>query len=192
MEFILGFHWGGRMKNLIYLLVVIFSVPNVWAASKETYRVESEGNIYVIHSPYGDKTFFGDSGLENQNSFKFEVPIESLKPSALSANSDHGGDSSSTNNGGASSSPKAPTSFDDENELIDQANHLYYAGKFNDSLKYADEILRRDPKNIRAWVMKGSLLHVLGQKQLAKNAWTKASELDPKNDELKKILRGLK
>lgn len=85
--------------------------------------------------------------------------------------------------------PSDPEADLQDNALLFEANNLYYQGKVNESLRNIEELLKRNPSNVRGLTMKGSLLRVMGQEQLAVAAWRKASELAPNNAELRELVK---
>src|SRR5207253_1866924 len=72
--------------------------------------------------------------------------------------------------------------------LVVEANRFYNQGKYYEAMIHVDELTKKRPEFVRGWIMKGSLLYVQGQKDLAKEAWEKAQEMDPKNSEIKNYL----
>lgn len=169
-----------KMKyHIMTCILLSFITLSSWGKDNR-YRVTTFGDNFLITSPYGSKIFIGDIGLTDLRSYRFEIPIEDLKNSLYSS---LGNDRSFQ--GKENSQPKFVES---EEELILQANHLYGQGKFSESLTFVEEALRRNSKNIRGWVMKGSLMHVQGQTDLAKIYWNKALKLEPNNEQIKKLL----
>ena len=149
-------------------------------AKNHRYRITNFGDNFQITSPFGSQIFIGDVGVSEMRSYKFEIPIEDLRPlnrmDINNAESKKTGDNSKTK------------FVESEEELLLQANYLYGQGKLSESLDFVDEALRRNNKNIRAWIMKGSLMHLRGESDLAKIHWRKAFKLDPSNKQIKKML----
>jgi len=85
--------------------------------------------------------------------------------------------------------PDTPSEYDSTDRLILEANHLYNRGKFYEASVYVEELIRKNPGFVRAWVMKGSLLYVQGYSDLAKKAWAQAAQLDPADPQVKDILK---
>lgn len=77
---------------------------------------------------------------------------------------------------------------DDVGRLVYEANHFFNQGKFYEAMAHVDELTKRRPDFVRGWIMKGSLLYVQGEKNLAKEAWEKALEIEPGNVEIKNYL----
>jgi hypothetical protein len=77
---------------------------------------------------------------------------------------------------------------DDTARLIVEANRFYNQGKYYEAQLYVEEVLRKRPKYVRAWVMKGSLLYVQGHKDLAREAWQSVQAFDPENQQIKDLL----
>ncbi|MGE4233684.1 MAG: tetratricopeptide repeat protein [Bacteriovoracia bacterium] len=172
-------------RKLIAIFLTASSVVGINELRADSYRVNAEGNMLFLETPYGTRVFFGDYGFGDLRGYRLEIPIEDLrtKPGEASNTLAQGG-----GNGNGNQNPKSPSEIDDSDDLIVEANQLYYKGKFRDALKYIDEVLRRKPENVRALIMKGSLMHVLGQKDAAKKSWQKAVKLDPENKDLKTLV----
>ena len=72
--------------------------------------------------------------------------------------------------------------FDNEKSLIEDslrfASLLYYNGNYEESIKYLDNIIHRDPNDINAWVNKGFALNALKRYDEAISTFQKALELD--------------
>ena len=168
------------MKKILYSLLL---VP-LSAHAVNEYRVSSDEKIVVVTTPMGQKTLIGDEAFKNLQSYRFEMSTKDfLVPSSSGGGSGSGG--------GGNQNPDQPhpyANIKDTGALIDRANQLYNQGKFKESLEHVDEALRRDPKLARAWVMKGSLLHLQGNKEAAKAAWQEAQKIEPENKEIKSIL----
>ena len=166
------------MKRLFLMSAIVASATAAWAAPAG-YSVSQSGNVVTVTTPQGSKVYLGDLGFDRLRSYQFEVSLKDLLAPPPSATSGAG-------NPGAQS--PMPAASDDIDSLIAQANRLYNKGKFEDSLRFVDEVLRRNPNHIRAWTMRGSLAHALGRKDAARESWQRARELDPGNDQIKNIL----
>ncbi len=90
--------------------------------------------------------------------------------------------------------PLAPlvVEYDDTDKLVIEANHFYNQGKFFEASEDVEEILRKKPDYVRGWIMKGSLMYVQNQKDLAKKSWEKAQSLEPTNPQVKTLLERYK
>lgn len=152
------------------------------------YSAIQQGNLLFLNNPYGTKTFLGDLEFGSLSSYRFEVPISELRPPSQPAAGGAGGGGAENSSGNSSGqSTKSPTNLDSEEMLVVQANRLYQENKISESLQFVEELLRRNPGHIRGWMMKGSLMHTLGHKDFAKQAWDKAAELDPSNEQMKNV-----
>lgn len=78
--------------------------------------------------------------------------------------------------------------IDDTARLIVEANRFYNQGKYYEAQLYVEEVLRKKPKFVRAWIMKGSLLYVQGHKDLAHEAWQSVLSFDPENKQIKDLM----
>ena len=92
----------------------------------------------------------------------------------------------------ASPPPTPKVEYDGSDSLILKANRLFHKGKYYEAALYVDEVLRRNPENMRAWLMKGSALYKLGQKDLAQKAWKQATALDTEQKETKGLMERYK
>lgn len=88
--------------------------------------------------------------------------------------------------------PTPKVEYDGSDALILKANRLFHKGRFYEAAMYVEEVLRRKPDHMRAWLMKGSVLYKLGQKDLAQKAWQQAITLDTEKKETKGILERFK
>lgn len=169
------------MLNLI--IALLFSSSSK-AANPSGYAVSQTENLLMVKTPWGQSLYIAPVGFDAINNYSFEIPLSDFR-TTINKNMPpaQSGESSLANSSDLSA---------DVDVLISEANRLYNEAEFTKSLQYVDQICLRDPKNIRAWVMKGSLMHVLGHKDLAKQAWQKAAELDPNNLQLQNILKEMK
>ena len=87
---------------------------------------------------------------------------------------------------------KAEEEPDDTARMIVEANRFYNQGKYYEALLYVEEVLRKKPQFVRAWVMKGSLLYVQGHKDLAKEAWENVLKFEPENQQIQGLLQRYK
>lgn len=76
----------------------------------------------------------------------------------------------------------------DVDGLLKKIQAAYKKGNFKSALAFVDKILSEHPDLSKAWVLKGSLEYAMGHKDEAKEAWQKSLELNPKNEQVKKIL----
>jgi len=60
--------------------------------------------------------------------------------------------------------------------------------EFKDCLNKANEVLKEDPKNVKALVRRGQAQMMLINNDMAKEDFKRALELDPDNAELKKVI----
>lgn len=88
--------------------------------------------------------------------------------------------------------PLGVAQYDDSDRLILEANHLFNRGDYFSATVKVDELLKRNPKLTRGWVMKGTLFYVQGFKDLAKNAWEKAYSLSEQDKQVKRLLEKVK
>lgn len=189
-------------------LVSLFLLRPVYAAeaglNSSNFKVKETGNKIEIEHPWGSKTYESEFTLGAMKHYKIEIPLEDLRPatSPLADRPGLGRDVASAPGTAAAqmacelpksielrggeglerkpgSIPDSATDYDSTDRLILEANHLYNRRKFYEASVYVEELIRKNPAFVRAWVMKGSLLYMQGHLDLAKKAWAKAAELDP-------------
>ncbi len=88
--------------------------------------------------------------------------------------------------------PKITIEYDDTDRMVLEANRLYNKRKYYEATQVVEEIIRKKPEYVRAWIMKGSLMYVQKQNDLAKRAWQQALALEPNNSQVKTFLDKLK
>ncbi len=175
------------MNGYLFLFLFLFATA-VGASIPNGYSVTESGNLVFLKTPWGSTVYIGPVGLENFKNYSFEVPLSEFRSALAASNAPNSG-SGSVVSSGASTVDPAAYKFSDTSSLIVEANRLYNGGESAKSLQYVDEVIRRDPNHVRGWVMKGSLMHLMGHKDLARQSWEKALELDPKNTQIENILR---
>lgn len=176
------------------------------------YRALEHEKLLHLKTPSGEKTVIGDY---DANNYRIEIPIEELDP-ALKEKAKNGENSifnTNTENSTVESKEKEKETtvketqiihereiaskpepsrviveYDDTDRLVLEANRLFNKRKYFEAVAVVDELIRRKPSHVRAWIMKGSLMYVRGQKELAKTAWKQAQALEPENKEIKSIL----
>jgi len=171
---------------MIYSMITSILMLNFAAtayALTPGYSATQAGNILFIKTPWGSTPYIGPVGFETIPSYSFEISLSDYR-----AGLNHPAGSEPGQSPGFGATP----STGDEITLIAEANRLYSEGDFNRALEFVDEACRRNSKNSRAWVMKGSLMHVLGHEDLAHQAWEKALALEPGNVVLQNLLKEAK
>lgn len=183
------------------------------AASEADFKVKETTNKIELSTPWGVKSYQTDFNLGAMKHYRIEIPLEDLRPPMTPVQTqpeparDVASQPAPTINPVIQTTceapkqepkdvdrkpaaiPDTPSEYDNTDRLIFEANHLYNRGKFYEASVYVEELIRKNPILVRAWVMKGSLLYMQGYKDLAKKAWTKAAELDPKDPEVADILK---
>ncbi len=168
----------------------------------EELKVRQNGNNIEVVTPYGKRMIFGDQGFKQAHDYKLEIPLDELrppkpktvaapppepaKPERIVATEEPKPEPP------AETPPKVVLEYDYSDRLVLEANRLYNRRKFYEATITVDELLTRRPDYPRGWVMKGSLMYVQGQRDLAKSAWERALELDPENAQVKQYLGRLK
>lgn len=159
------------MKS-IFFLAWILAWPEARAAAPSPFRVQMSGDNLRLDGPYGKKDLFGPSGLRDLRNFRVTVPLAEWRKQAEAQ----------------TAAPPALNFEADTNQLLTKANEAYVAAEFPRALSLVETALTRAPQNLRALMMKGSLLHLSGQKSAARETWRKAQELDPANPEIIRVL----
>ena len=77
-----------------------------------------------------------------------------------------------------------------EQYLFASLNHIY-EGRYDQTLEKCEIVLELDPDNLLALKRMGSAYYLMGKKEKAKSAWSRAIELSPSDQELKRFLRQL-
>lgn len=187
-------------------------VPTLSSPQQQAYQVVPNGNNLELITPYGRRILFGDQALKKAGNYRFEIPLSELRPPAVEAEKpaappsptviyapmgrEPASEKNETPNPNPPAAPVTPprvvVEYDNSDRLILEANRLYNRGKYYEAALTVEELLVKRPELPRAWVMKGSLMYVQGQRDLAKNAWQKALELDPENKEVQNFLGRLK
>jgi tetratricopeptide (TPR) repeat protein len=168
------------------------------SALAEEYTVLEAVNGVDVRSPSGDHFFLGDAHTVNSPQYRLEVPLKDLQktrqptailavppPPAAPAQKPEPPPKPVVKEEPA---PKYGTDDSDVLGFLLEANRLFNRGKYYESMSFVDEVIRRRPANVRAWVMKGSLLFLLGQKDLARQSWEKATALAPQDKQVKDAL----
>ncbi|MBY0370211.1 tetratricopeptide repeat protein, partial [bacterium] len=178
--------------------------------SPSGYHVNQLGNNLELVTPYGRRLIFGDFGFNNAREYRLEIPIEQLFPTgqkppvaeknkpvedaarAVKEAAEAAKNAASVPRNVAQIPEHTIVEYDNTDRLFLEANRLYNRGRYYQATLTVEEILSKRPDMARGWVMKGSLLYVQGQRDLAKTAWEKSLELDPKNAQVKAFLGRLK
>lgn len=172
---------------VLALLLTLIAVNSGAAEGKKpAYYANEYQSLLNLTTPYGSRVFLGDFGFDRLRSYTIEIPLADLKPPP---SEDGGGGDGNGGGGQKRGGVSAKDLQADDDQLVLQANRLYNQGKFQDALTTVDELLRRNPDNVRALVMRGSMMHALGEKEMARKSWTRAAELEPSNQEIQNILQ---
>jgi tetratricopeptide (TPR) repeat protein len=187
-------------------------VPALSPTKKSDYQIIPNGNNLELVTPYGRRILFGDAALKRARDYRFEIPLSELRPPAppeatkpappvpptvIIAPADRSPAATKKpeeefEKAKPTVPPRVIVEYDYSDRLILEANRLYNRRKFYEASLTVEELLSKHPDLPRAWVMKGSLMYVQGQRDLAKTAWQKALELDPENREVQNFLGRLK
>ncbi|MBI4404429.1 MAG: hypothetical protein HY537_09725 [Deltaproteobacteria bacterium] len=187
------------MKIAFITFLSVLAIASVYG--KDNYQVRESGNAIELETPYGNKTLYGNFLPEGTQDYRIEIPIDELKsalpqpittpaPAILLPAAESKKEIVIVNPETPKPTlpPKVVVEYDDSDRFVIEANRLYNRGKFYEATLQVEELLRRKPEYTRAWIMKGSLMHVQGHKDLAKTAWATALKLDPSNKEIKGLL----
>lgn len=153
------------LKFILLNLLALWTSTKSWAELK---AVEDGRMLKVSGVGVGHQTFLSDGDLAHEDHYRLEIPIAQLQK-------------------GSTSDPEQTNQFSEET-LLAQANDLFHERRYTDALKLVDVVLSRKPENFRAWSMKGSLLHSLGDQVNAQAAWSRSLSLHPNQPELRRAL----
>lgn len=171
------------------------------------YGIRESGTSLEITGPGGVKVFSSDVNFSQLEGYQARIPLALLAPPpppptpAAKEEDDDEEETVSEDELEAAAKDSDPKSralasitveYDDSDRMLVEANHLYNRRKYFQATEIIEELLRKKPKRVRGWIMKGSLLYVQGHKDLAKQAWTKASELEPANPDIQHYLERYK
>jgi hypothetical protein len=151
----------------------------------EPYGVVQDRQLLILKTPMGTNVYLADHGFHDARNFAIEIPLSELRTKLASI---HQGGGSQGPTGTDPNGAIPPKDYLDVSSLAVEANRLYSVGQFKASLGFVEEILKREPNSLRGWSMRGSLMHVLGHADIAKASWKKALQLDPKNENLRKLV----
>jgi len=178
--------------------ILLFTPTLVWAGE---YFVRQTGMGYELVTPTGSKLMLGDYAPNGVHNFKVEVPLGELAPPAKEERKPDSALLPPKKEVPPAEEQKAPElcpkpepktahrDFDDSDRFILEANQLYNQGKFYEASQVVEDLLRKRPELVRGWIMKGSLMWVMKQKELALKAWNQAKALDPENSEVNDLIK---
>jgi len=182
----------GHGKSLGKLVLLPLALGWLGAQAADDFRVYETGTELQVVTPYGNKTITGDFPIETSSNYRIEVPLADLMPAKKDPRPWEQRGPASKDEWGFSPPPVRAGDYDDSDKLVLEANHLYNQGRYFDASLVVESLLRRNPKYTRAWIMKGSLMYVQGQKDLAKKAWDQAISLSPDDVEVREALERYK
>jgi len=172
---------------------------SLFAPGAADYSVSEEGNALELNTPWGKKVYYGSDKISSIRRYRIEIPLSSIKPAPPPPIAPAPIQAPAPREPDAAAVPekkeeprKIIVEYDESDRLILEANRLYNRGKYFEATTYVDQLLRKKPDYARGWIMKGSLMFVQKQNDLAKKAWEKALELEPENGEVKAMLDKLK
>lgn len=170
--------------RVTFWIVSILLVLPLYSFSEEIpgYSASESGSVLKVRTPQGAVVFFSEKSLEKSESYQIEIPLSEIDKSLPVA---AGG------GGGANAPSDTPDlrRYKTVDELLVSANILYNQGKSQIALHFVEEIISRSPNHFRGLVMRGSLYRVLGFKDLALESYKKAYRVNPKDEEIKNVLR---
>lgn len=74
-------------------------------------------------------------------------------------------------------------------QLLQEALELIYGGKYVAAINKCNEVLELEPESVLALTRIGSAYWAMGLEEPARNAWRRALELDPNNEQLSDFLK---
>jgi len=185
-----------RTKKRGWARFIVLPLVFCWLAAQaaDDFRIYETGTEIQVVTPYGNKTLSGDYQIEGSSNYRIEVPIQDLMPKEKPGRPwEQNRQPASREEFGFSPPPaNGAGGYDDTDRLVLEANHLYNQARYFDATLIVENILKKNPKYVRAWLMKGSLMYVQGQKDLAKKAWDEAVNLAPQDQEVRMVLERYK
>lgn len=206
-------------RKIQIVLAMLQIAHSTMAAPAAEYRVEEQGNNLILITPDGRRILFGEHNLHSEKSYQFEIPLSELTDEKAAGPANRAPASVAKPDGEPTPTPfydvdwdweepdedkslvAVPTvtpiptpkvDYDGNDNLILKANRLFHKGKYYEAALYVEELIRRKPDSLRAWLMKGSVFFKLGQKDLAKQAWAQAAKLDKDSKETKGLMERFK
>lgn len=164
---------------IISATVLFFATEALAANSSDQYSVQQHGDLLVVTYPGGQRVYVGNSEFSEERHYRIQVPIPGqaapiAKESAniLAQTQD-------------SKPRREPMNIE---AMLAKANRFYFRGDMKNANHIVDSILFADRENVRAWIMKGSLMRAQGREDLANRAWQHAKTLDPQNPFLEQVV----
>ena len=157
------------MKLLLFFTLVLGTLFSGRArADAPAFRArEGEGTL-IVESPYGETLVQGAKSLDGHPDYEITIPLGTLRKPGRAGRA---GDASA-----------------DVEKLLAAANAAYQRADFPRALSLVNEALEKNPSEIRAILMKGSLAYLAGRREEARKLWSRAHELDPANEEITRTL----
>lgn len=169
------------MKRAIFSMALIITLTIPVSAAADGLRAVQDGTRLEVRTPEHEKNYFGGRDFQDLSDYKVVVPAHqppahqsSPRISAIQKSTP----TTATPTTIQESEPIAQSAAEQPDELLEKANELYYQNQYAESLMLVEQVLRKSPNHTRAWLMKGSLYLVLGQREQATTAWQKAKELE--------------
>lgn len=164
------------MRSLAGKILFLTLVPTLGNTTDNYFQARQNGNNLILDTPYGKKTYFGPLDFEDFRDYRVTIPLSALREKK-----------------NVTSNPEAVHNFDvNVDELVNRADLAFQSSDYKGALETVQSALERSPKNVRALMMQGSLLHLLGNRESAKKSWEKALALDPANEEIRRVLEKYK
>jgi tetratricopeptide (TPR) repeat protein len=174
-------------KYKSFIIIVLFISLKSNAQVQNNYKAIENNSLLNLKTPQGPVFYFSEKNFSQMDSYRAEISYADIEKNFPQNNGHSPNDKSNKTDAADSAS-----NIGSVDEVLVAANKHYNEGKFEKSLSYVEEILKRRPQHLRAWIMRGSLYRILGFKEQALESYKKASELDSKNEELKNIIRNMK
>jgi tetratricopeptide (TPR) repeat protein len=193
-------------KLFLLLLSAVASSLVLVAAAPVSYQVRENGNSLEVVTPSGVKVFTSDTNFSSTETYRVEIPLTALAPPPGQEEQDAVDDAEDVENEDdvsetkPAAAPEAPTptpqkitvEYDDSDRMLVEANHFFNKRKYFEATEIVEELLRKKPTLVRAWIMKGSLMYLQGHRDLAAKAWKQALSLEPENKDIKYYLERYK
>ena len=162
-----------------FVLAFLTSLTTIAAPTPDP-TVSSSGNLVHVQTPREKILLFGDPGFEKLDHYSFSLPYENPEPQPTP--------SPETPSEKTVQAPDVKMSAEDLDFLLTKANGLYNKKNYLEALTLVEQGIRHHSHSVRAWAMRGSLMHTIGNREGAIASWQKGLELDPHHIEMKQAL----
>jgi hypothetical protein len=179
------------MAKFLALLLLIPLFFACSTTSKVVVRSEPiDAKVYLVDTSTGQNALIGNTPIsfdrgnkskDGKDVLQLRVEKDGFEPryTAIAA---FGGETTFVDvklNSLSVANEEIRKSFELSRSLLLEANRLVMAKRFSEALTRTEKILELDPKNADAHAAKGSILYLMKDNDGARQAWTRALEINP-------------